>query len=199
MIDRRALLTAGVALGALMTASKFSEAETMTTTDTIDWRKVTDAEWRKRLTPQAYDVLRKHGTERAGTSPLNHEKRKGTFDCAGCDLALFAFEHQVRKRHRLAELLPAAAGCDRHQDRPQLLHGAHGSALPPLPRPSRSCVRRRPAADRPALLHERRGAEIRAGGARPVLRPLAESAALSYPSAGGTLPRCRFRNQSLTP
>ena len=91
MIDRRALLTAGAALGALMTTSKFSEAGTMTTTtQDIDWRKLSDAEWRKRLSPQAYDVLRKHGTERAGTSPLNHEKRKGTFECAGCDLALFS-------------------------------------------------------------------------------------------------------------
>jgi peptide-methionine (R)-S-oxide reductase len=35
-------------------------------------------------------VLRRHGTERAGTSPLNHEKRKGTFACAGCDLPLFS-------------------------------------------------------------------------------------------------------------
>ena len=35
-------------------------------------------------------MLRKHGTERAGTSPLNHEKRKGTFACAGCDLPLFS-------------------------------------------------------------------------------------------------------------
>ena len=91
MIDRRALLTAGVALGALMAASKFSEAETMTTTtQDIDWRKLTDADWRKRLDPQAYDVLRKHGTERPGTSPLNHEKRKGTFACAACDLPLFS-------------------------------------------------------------------------------------------------------------
>jgi peptide-methionine (R)-S-oxide reductase len=91
MINRRALLTAGVALGALMAASKFSEAETMTTTtQDIDWRKLTDADWRKRLDPQAYDVLRKHGTERPGTSPLNHEKRKGTFACAGCDLPLFS-------------------------------------------------------------------------------------------------------------
>ena len=49
-----------------------------------------DAEWRKLLTPAQYDVLRKHGTERAGTSPLNAEKRKGTFACAGCDLPLFA-------------------------------------------------------------------------------------------------------------
>ena len=91
MIDRRALLTAGVAVGALMAASKFGEAETMTpTTQNIDWRNLTDADWRKRLDPQQYDVLRKHGTERAGTSPLNHEKRKGTFACAGCDLPLFS-------------------------------------------------------------------------------------------------------------
>jgi peptide-methionine (R)-S-oxide reductase len=95
MIDRRALLTAGVALGALMAASKFGKsgtlAETMTTTtQDIDFRKLTDADWRKRLDPQQYDVLRKHGTERPGTSPLNHEKRKGTFACAACDLPLFS-------------------------------------------------------------------------------------------------------------
>ncbi len=93
MIDRRAMLTAGVAAGALLLSGRFSEAETMTTTDqVIDFKKLTDAEWRKRLTPAQYDVLRKHGTERAGTSPLNHEKRKGTFACAGCDLPLFSSE-----------------------------------------------------------------------------------------------------------
>src|SRR3974390_3336240 len=92
MIDRRALLTAGVGRGGLIAAIKFGEAETMTTTDTIDWKKVSDADWRKRLSPQAYDVLRKHGTERPGTSELNHEKRKGTFECAGCDLGLFSSE-----------------------------------------------------------------------------------------------------------
>jgi peptide-methionine (R)-S-oxide reductase len=91
MIDRRALLTASVALGALLAASKYGEAETMTTTtQAIDWRKLSDADWRKRLRPQAYDVLRKQGTERAGTSPLNHEKRKGTFACTGCGLPLFS-------------------------------------------------------------------------------------------------------------
>jgi peptide-methionine (R)-S-oxide reductase len=95
MIDRRALLTAGVALSALMATSKVGKTETMTTTmqDTkqdIDFKKITDAEWQKRLTPEQYYVLRKHGTERAGTSALNHEKHKGTFECAGCDLALFS-------------------------------------------------------------------------------------------------------------
>lgn len=60
------------------------------TTDTIDFRNLSDAEWRQRLSPQAYDVLRKHGTERAGTSPFNHEKRKGTFVCAGCGQPLYS-------------------------------------------------------------------------------------------------------------
>ena len=94
MIDRRQLFTTGVALGALTLATKFSQAGvTMTDTTTApatDFQKLSDAEWRQRLTPQQYDILRKHGTERAGTSPLNHEKRKGTFACAGCDLPLFS-------------------------------------------------------------------------------------------------------------
>jgi peptide-methionine (R)-S-oxide reductase len=46
-------------------------------------------EWRKRLDPRAYNVLREEGTERAGTSPLDREKREGVFACAGCGLPLF--------------------------------------------------------------------------------------------------------------
>ena len=53
---------------------------------------LSDDEWRKRLTPEQYRVLRQHGTERAGTSPLDKEKRAGTFACAGCGLPLFASE-----------------------------------------------------------------------------------------------------------
>ena len=49
-----------------------------------------DAEWRKLLSPEAYDVLRHEGTERAFSSPLDEEKRAGTYSCAGCDLALFS-------------------------------------------------------------------------------------------------------------
>ena len=48
-----------------------------------------DAEWRASLAPEAYRVLRQHGTERPGSSPLNHEKRAGQFVCAGCGQALF--------------------------------------------------------------------------------------------------------------
>ncbi|MBM3533745.1 MAG: peptide-methionine (R)-S-oxide reductase MsrB [Alphaproteobacteria bacterium] len=52
----------------------------------------TDAEWKASLTPEQYHVLRNHGTERAGTSPLDREKRQGIFHCAGCGLPLFASE-----------------------------------------------------------------------------------------------------------
>ena len=46
--------------------------------------KLSKDDWRKRLSPAAYSVLREEGTERAGTSPLNNEKREGVFACAGC-------------------------------------------------------------------------------------------------------------------
>ena len=48
-----------------------------------------DAEWKALLTPAQYRVLREHGTERAGSSPLNQEKRPGVFCCAGCGRPLF--------------------------------------------------------------------------------------------------------------
>ncbi len=48
-----------------------------------------DAEWKNELTPEQYRVLRRHGTERAGTSPLNEEKRAGVYRCAGCGAELF--------------------------------------------------------------------------------------------------------------
>lgn len=55
---------------------------------------LTDAEWRKKLTPEQYRVLRDHGTERAGSSPLDDEKREGIFHCAGCDQKLFSSDHK---------------------------------------------------------------------------------------------------------
>ncbi|WP_428393287.1 peptide-methionine (R)-S-oxide reductase MsrB [Lichenicoccus sp.] len=53
-------------------------------TDADDERK-----WRDRLTPEQYRVLREHGTERPGASPLNYEKRDGLFHCAACNKPLF--------------------------------------------------------------------------------------------------------------
>lgn len=51
-----------------------------------------DGEWRRRLTPAQYEVLRGHGTERSCTSPLLAEHRDGTYHCAGCDAPLFSTE-----------------------------------------------------------------------------------------------------------
>jgi peptide-methionine (R)-S-oxide reductase len=52
--------------------------------------RLTDAQWRSRLMPEQYRVLREEGTERPFTSPLNDEKRSGRYLCVGCDLALFS-------------------------------------------------------------------------------------------------------------
>ena len=54
-----------------------------------EWRQLTEAQWRERLSPEAFAVLRQEATERAFTSPLEHEKARGTYHCAGCDLPLF--------------------------------------------------------------------------------------------------------------
>ena len=77
-------------IGLTSVASAQSAAPTAGATPKIEPLVLPDAEWRKRLTPAQYHVLREEGTERPFTSPLNDEKRKGTFVCAGCDLPLFA-------------------------------------------------------------------------------------------------------------
>ena len=57
-----------------------------------DALNLTDAQWKQRLSPAQYAVLRQAGTERAGTSPLNAERRKGQYHCAGCGTPLFTSE-----------------------------------------------------------------------------------------------------------
>lgn len=89
MIDRRRLLAGTAVLVALAFRAKTADA-TPTTVASTDVRALTEADWKKRLTEQQFYVLRKHGTERAGSSPLNHEKREGIFACMGCDLPLFS-------------------------------------------------------------------------------------------------------------
>ena len=83
-IDRRAFLMGS----ALAAAPAFAAAAADPYADS-PWRKLGDAEWRKRLDAASYNVLRHEATEMAGTSPLNKEKRKGVFVCAGCQLPLF--------------------------------------------------------------------------------------------------------------
>lgn len=62
--------------------------------DDTDWAELSEAAWKDRLTAEEFRVLRKEGTERAGTSPLNAEKREGTYVCAGCALPLFLSSHK---------------------------------------------------------------------------------------------------------
>lgn len=96
-MNRRTFLQASaatVALAALNPLKLIAEGQnSMTLPDYEKWQH-SNAEWQKMLSAEQYRVLRKHGTERAGTSPLNAEKRKGTFHCAGCDLPVFASEHK---------------------------------------------------------------------------------------------------------
>ena len=92
MIDRRLLLSgAAAALGAAALSAK---AETMkpdkTSIPDYDKWQLSEKEWKARLEGEAYAVLRKEATERPWTSPLNNEKRKGVFACAGCGYDLFS-------------------------------------------------------------------------------------------------------------
>jgi peptide-methionine (R)-S-oxide reductase len=84
---RRDVLLAAVAFSAFSPAGRALAAADPNAAS--PWRKLTDAEWRKRLPPAAYNVLRHEGTETPFTSPLNNEHRKGVFACLGCGLPLF--------------------------------------------------------------------------------------------------------------
>jgi peptide-methionine (R)-S-oxide reductase len=86
---RRYMLLGGVGLAALAIFRWPRPASAVTPVTAFEVQK-SDEEWRKILTKQQFDVLRKQGTEYPGSSPLNKEKRKGTFACAGCDLPLFS-------------------------------------------------------------------------------------------------------------
>jgi len=88
MIDRRILLASLASLFGLA-AFRWLRVTPAQAAGKFEIEK-TDAEWRAQLTPQQYDILRKQGTERPGSSPLLKEHRKGTFACAGCDLPLFS-------------------------------------------------------------------------------------------------------------
>lgn len=82
-------------LGLLVTSvygQNMKEKDTASDNAPIEKIKLTDAEWRKKLTPQQYSVLRQSGTEVSHSSPLNDEHRKGTYVCVGCGLPLFTSE-----------------------------------------------------------------------------------------------------------
>ena len=86
MLTRRQFNLAGI--GATLAAGtvRFASAEEKTMFEITK----SEAEWKKVLSPEQYYVLREHGTERAGTSPLDKTYAPGTYDCAACDLPLYA-------------------------------------------------------------------------------------------------------------
>ena len=88
MMDRRSLLLAGAA-GAIGGAWSLSRNTARAAPGTYPVQ-LTPAEWRAKLSPPAYAVLREEQTEAAGTSPLLNEHRRGRFTCAGCNRALYS-------------------------------------------------------------------------------------------------------------
>ena len=93
---RQFLINAGATIGlipavAWMGGSLTSRAEMKNSVEQFPVSK-SDEEWRRTLSPEQFKVLREHGTERAFTSPLNAEKREGTFVCAACGQRLFSSE-----------------------------------------------------------------------------------------------------------
>src|SRR5450432_681506 len=84
-MKRRLILQWGITAAAGAMAARAFAA-----TEAVGKVTKTEAEWRKILTPEQFHVLREEGTEWAGTSALNKEKRTGTYACAGCDLVLYS-------------------------------------------------------------------------------------------------------------
>jgi peptide-methionine (R)-S-oxide reductase len=87
-MTRRTILSALAGLGLGVAAS--SGAKTDNKPKRADRVELSEDDWKKRLTPEQFKVLRKAGTEPAFSSALNDEKRKGAFHCVACDLPLFA-------------------------------------------------------------------------------------------------------------
>lgn len=83
------LLAAGATVSLVSVSGLRALAET-TSGQSTDWSALTEQEWRRRLTDDEFSIMRDAGTEPAFSSPLNDEKRPGTFICAGCELALFS-------------------------------------------------------------------------------------------------------------
>ena len=96
MLDRRVLL-AGAGAFALVAGLRWLQTGEVEAAAAFEIQK-SDTEWRAILSKPQYDVLRLRRTEAPGSSPLNDEKRKGTFVCAGCELALFSAETKFDSR-----------------------------------------------------------------------------------------------------
>ncbi|WP_298678204.1 peptide-methionine (R)-S-oxide reductase MsrB [uncultured Lentibacter sp.] len=86
-MKRRVFLAAAMGVGAGLALGRRAEAKAFEVTRS-------EAEWRAMLTPLQYKVMRKEGTERAFSSPLDKQYDAGTYHCRGCDLAVYSSEHK---------------------------------------------------------------------------------------------------------
>ena len=126
-------------------------------TDTNTTREVSlsDEQWRERLTPEQYDILRRHGTERPFTGTYWDVKDDGTYHCAGCGAELFRSDTKFDSGTGWPSFYePAVAENVELHTRPQSRHGADRGPVQALRRAPRSRLRRRTSPDRDALLHQ---------------------------------------------
>ncbi|MFC1748403.1 peptide-methionine (R)-S-oxide reductase MsrB [Pseudomonadota bacterium] len=89
-MKRRQFMLSLLAVSVAPLLSRHANASPTNSNENIGILHLTDYEWEKRLSPEQFRVLRDNGTERAHSSPLNHEKRSGTYVCAGCEQPLFS-------------------------------------------------------------------------------------------------------------
>jgi len=88
-MDRRSFIKLAAGAAGVFSLSRFIVPGQAMAAEHIEKISKSDAEWKKLLTPEQYYVLREEGTERANSSPLNHETRSGMFVCVACELDLF--------------------------------------------------------------------------------------------------------------
>ena len=89
-MDRRSFIKLVAGGASALVLSKFIWVSQAVAAGRIDKISKTDAEWKRLLTPEQYDVLRREGTEPPYSSPLDREKRSGMFLCVACELPLFS-------------------------------------------------------------------------------------------------------------
>ena len=159
MVDRR-LLLAGAGALAVLAGVRWLNGGDVEAAGSFEIQK-SDSEWRRILTKPQYEVLRLHRTETPGLEPAQSRKAQRHLCLRRLRAAAVLLGDEIRQQDRLAELLSRRCRTRIGTSTDHvLLRAAHRGALPPLRRTSRPCLRRRAAADGPALLHQRRRADI---------------------------------------
>jgi len=148
-ISRRELLSTGclAMAGGLLVACEAQPSAVAATPRKRYEVMSTEAQWRERLTPAQYSVLRQEGTEYPWSSPLNKEHRKGTFDCAGCALPLFSSDTKFESgtgwpsfwaplRHAVEEDTDSTLGMERTEVHCRRCGGHLGHVFDDGPKPT---------------------------------------------------------------